>query len=153
EGVGAGEKVADGGERFLVQHERDAGGAGEGFAGEGAVRRAEAAAGWDEVAALCGEAEGGDVVVEVVGDGGVPADGDAALGEAAAEPLAVGVEVLAAGDLAADGDDFCFVHECRTGPGVGERTGPCYHRARRMATAPSRPATLRRGVPCDRFRD
>ena len=49
-----------------------------------------------------------DVVVEVVGDGGVEADGDADLGEPAAEPLAVGVEVLAAGEFAADGEDFGF---------------------------------------------
>ena len=62
-----------------------------------------------------GDAERLRVGVEVVGDGGVPADGDADLGEAAAEPLAVGVEVAAAGQLAADGDDFRF-HERRVPP-------------------------------------
>src|SRR5690606_27728508 len=43
-----------------------------------------------------------------VGDGGVEPDRDADLGELPAEPLAVRVEVLAAGQFAADRQDFCF---------------------------------------------
>src|SRR5262249_10283529 len=51
-------------------------------------------------------AEGGDVVVEIIGDGRVPADRHADLGEAQAQPLTVGVEILPAGQLASDGEDF-----------------------------------------------
>src|SRR5205823_6659680 len=43
-----------------------------------------------------------------VGDGRVEADRDVDLGELAAEPLGVGVEVLPAGQLAADREDFGF---------------------------------------------
>ena len=81
---------------------------GQHLARQVVLRRAEAAGGDDEAGPLRGDAEGVDVGVEVVGDGGVPADGDADLGEPPAEPLAVGVEVLAAGQLAADGDDFAL---------------------------------------------
>ena len=98
------------------KHQLDAGGSGQRLARQVVLRRAEAAGGQDQRRRgprRCGSL---DVGVEVVGDGGVPADGDADLGEAPAEPLAVGVEVLPAGQFAADGDDFGF-HET-----VGPRT-------------------------------
>jgi hypothetical protein len=38
----------------------------------------------------------------------VPADRNTDLGQALAEPLAVRIQVLTAGQLAADGEDFCF---------------------------------------------
>src|SRR5207244_4054378 len=104
----AGEHGPDLGERCLVEDQLDAGGPGQGLARQIVLRGAEAAAGQDQPGAAGGDADGFNVSAEVVGDGGVPADGDADLGEAPAEPLAVGVEVLAAGQLAADGDDFCF---------------------------------------------
>src|SRR5262249_30441880 len=48
----------------------------------------------------------GDVVLQIIRDGGVEGDRYADLGEPAAEPLRVGVQALAAGELAADGDDL-----------------------------------------------
>ena len=44
--------------------------------------------------------------VEVVADGGVESDVDAQLGEPLAEPLAIGVQPLAGGELVANGNDF-----------------------------------------------
>ena len=92
------------------------------LAGQVVLRRAEAAGGEDQAGPPRGDAEGGDVVVEVVGDGGVPADGDADLGQPPAEPLAVGVEVLAAGQLAADGEDFGFHYSWSSTIGLGDGT-------------------------------
>ena len=57
---------------------------------------------------LGGDAKGGDVVGEIVGDGGVPNDRNADLRQAQAEPLAIGVEILARGQFGADRDDFRF---------------------------------------------
>src|SRR5581483_9750884 len=91
----------------------------QGLPGQVVLRRAQAAGREHQVGAAGGDAKGGDVLVEVVGDGGVPVDGDADLGQAQAEPLAVGVEVLAARQFAADGEDFGFHGG---GPGGGRES-------------------------------
>ena len=59
--------------------------------------------------------------MEVVGDGGVPADRNADLRQALTQPLAVRVEILPTGDLAADRNDFGF-HETswKVARGVGQ---------------------------------
>ena len=89
-------------ERRLVEDEIHAGEAGQGLAGQVVLRRAETAGGDHEIGPLRGDVERLEVRVGVVGDGRVPADGDADLGEPQAEPLAVGVEILAGRDLGAD---------------------------------------------------
>src|SRR5262249_28505457 len=103
------------GERFLVEDQLDAGGPRQGLAGEVVLRRAEAAGGQDEAGTARGDSEGDGIVVQIVADRGVPADGNADLRQPAAEPLAVRVEVLPAGQLAANGDDFRF--HGKVGPG------------------------------------
>ena len=72
----------------------------------------------DQIGTLAGCPHNGDVVGQVIGHGGVEADRDADLGEPAARPLAVGIEVLAAGDLAADRDDLGF-HDEKSLTGMG----------------------------------
>src|SRR5262249_51162140 len=54
------------------------------------------------------DANGRYIVIQIIGDRGVKADHDAQLRQALAEPLAVGVEVLTAGEFAADGKDLGF---------------------------------------------
>ena len=87
------------------------------------LRRAEPAGAMTRSARWQAVAKHGDVVGQVVGDGGVEADRDADLGEPAAEPLAVGVEVLAAGQFAADRDDFGF-HDEKSLTGMGRSVWP-----------------------------
>src|SRR5205085_1176699 len=62
----------------------------------------------DKFGAASGNAESFDIGVEVVGDGCVPTHGDANFRQAATKPLTVRVQILAARQLAADGDDFTF---------------------------------------------
>jgi len=62
----------------------------------------------DELRASCGDEQGIDVRVQVVGERRVPADADADLGESLAQPLSVRVEVLTAGQFAPDRDDFAL---------------------------------------------
>src|SRR5262249_11031095 len=102
---------------------------GQGFPRKVVLGRAEATGGDDEVGAITGDLEAGDVVGEVVGDGGVEPDLDADLGELAAEPLSVRVEGLAGGQLAADGDGLGLhgaglgsVLNCRRGGGMPRGT-------------------------------
>src|SRR5262249_49381422 len=77
----------------------------------------EAAGGDHQPGAPGGKLEGGNRVGKVVADGGVPANGDTEGGEAAAEPGAVGIDVLAAGQFAADGKDFGGHGMARRGDG------------------------------------
>ncbi len=106
--MAAAEHLGDLLEQLRVEDQFGAGRPRQGLARQVVLRGAKAAGEEDQPGPAGGDVEGADVGVEVVGDGGVPADGDPDLGEAAAEPLAVGVEVLAAGQFTADGEDFAF---------------------------------------------
>src|SRR5262249_61889881 len=93
----AGEHVGDLPETVVAEDQFHAGDLGQHLTGQVVLGGAEAAGGEHQVGPLRGDAEGGDVVVEVVGNGGVEADRDADLREPAAEPLRARVEVLPAG--------------------------------------------------------
>ena len=102
----AGEQAADVLERRLVAHQPDARHRGQRFAREIVGRRPQAAGGDDDVDPPHGRLKRRDVVGQVVADGRVKRDLDAALGEPLGQPLAVGVEPLAGRQLVADGDDL-----------------------------------------------
>ena len=55
-----------------------------------------------------GDAKRFDVGVQVIGNRGVPADGDADLGKSLAEPLTIRVEILPARQFAANRKDFAL---------------------------------------------
>ena len=80
-----------------MKHQLDAGGPGQHFARQVVQRRADAAGCQHEAGTAGSGAEDVEVSVEVVGDGRVPTDGDAILGQPPAKPLAVGIEVLPTG--------------------------------------------------------
>ena len=104
----AGEHVLDMSQRRFVQYQLDAGRLGQHLARQIIERRPQPAGDDDEPGPLTGDADRLEIVGQVVGDGRVPADRDADLRELQAEPLAVGIEVLAGRQLGADGDDFCL---------------------------------------------
>ena len=97
-------------QRFFVQHQIDARRLGQGVTGQVVMRRTEPAGGNHQSGALHGDAQGGNVVVEIVCDGGVEPDRDTQLRKPPRQPLAVRVQVLSAGHLTADREDFRF-HE------------------------------------------
>ena len=111
------------GERFGVFHEREPGDGSDHLARQVVLRRPQPAGADDEIRALCREGEHGDVVGHVVGNGGVERDRDADLRQPAAQPLAVGVEVLPAGQFGTNRDDFDFHVRSRL---VKERVGYNY---------------------------
>lgn len=102
-------------ERNRVFFQVHAGHGGECFPRQVVLSGAESAGGNDEVGPLARQADALDVVREIVGNSGVEADRDADGRELLAEPVAVRVEVLSAGDLAADREDFGFHSVCLTG--------------------------------------
>ena len=94
------------GQRGRIFVKLDAGRRGDRVAREVVGRGAEAAGADDDLRPIDRRAEHGDVVFQVVADGRVEGDRDADLAQPLAEPLAIGVQPLAAGQLVANGNDF-----------------------------------------------
>ena len=116
----AGEHLLNGFQQFLVQHQLDACQPGEHLAGQIVLSRPKTAGDENQACTRRGDAKGLDVVVEIVGDGGMPTHGDADFGQPLAQPLGVGIQVLPAGEFAADRDDFSF-HKASGLCGVSNR--------------------------------
>ena len=93
-------------QRCGIQFEVHAGQLGEDIAGEIIERGPEAAGDEDHIGPLDGQLQCLQVGGHAVGDGGVKQHGNAEIGELQTEPLAVGVQLLAAGQLGADGNNF-----------------------------------------------
>src|SRR6266851_3576409 len=91
-----------------MENQLDVGQLGQGLTGQVVLRGAETAGEEYQSRPIGCDSKSGDIVFQIIGDGGVPADRDADLRQAPAQPLAVGVQVLAACQLTADGNYFCF---------------------------------------------
>ena len=70
--------------------------------------RSQSAGGEHQTGPSAGDTKCLDIRIEIVGDSGVPADSDADFRQPPAQPLTVGVKVLPAGQLAADGKNFAL---------------------------------------------
>ena len=92
--------------RIRIFDQRHAGALGECFAGQVILRGPKAAGHHDQVCPVAGVPEGRQMVVQHVAQRRVERDRDPERRQLLAEPMAVGVERLAADKLAADRDDF-----------------------------------------------
>ena len=113
--VPASEKGLDRRERRGILGQFDPGQPREDVAGQVILSWAQAAAGDHDIRALDGDPKGDDVFVHVVADRSMKVDRNPEHPQLLAEPLAVGVERLAADQFGADGDDLRF--HPRTSPG------------------------------------
>jgi Neuraminidase (sialidase) len=76
------EEMLDMFERRLIENQINARDLGDGFARQVVERRPEAAGGEHQVGAISGDAKDVDILLQIVGDRGVPVNGNADLGKA-----------------------------------------------------------------------
>ena len=100
------EKILNVGEGGRVFNQLQAGGGSQGVAGQVIGRGAEAAGAHHDVGPCDRSAKHGDIGVEVVAHRGVEHHGNAQLSEPLAEPLAVRIQPLAAGEFVTNRNDF-----------------------------------------------